>query len=125
MKITADHLAALAINARIAGDKAHHKPLSPVKQQALTDDIRETLAKIDAAAGGLRGLFLIAVDDTHTTLAVHASGASATRLAVAAVDKGLELAKEIAQEKTPEVLQALRDIPELKAAMLGELRDDD
>ena len=53
MKITADGLAALAINARIAGDKAHHKPLSPVKQQALTDDIRETLAKIDAAAGGL------------------------------------------------------------------------
>ena len=125
MKITDDRLAALAINARIAGDKAYHKPLSPVKQQAITDDIRETLSKIDAAADGLRGLFLIAVGETHTTFAVHASGACATRLAVSAVDKGLELAEEIAQEKTPELLQALRDTPELKAAMLRELRHDD
>ena len=125
MKITDDRLAALAINARIAADPAFHTTLSPEKQQALTDDIRETLAKVDAAAGGLRGLFLLAVGDTHTTFAVHASGACATRLAVSAVDKGLELAEEIAQEKTPELLQALRDTPELKAAMLGELRHDD
>ena len=125
MKITDDRLAALAINARIAADPAFHTTLSPEKQQALTDDIRETLAKVDAAAGGLRGLFLLAVGDTHTTFAVHASGACATRLAVSAVDKGLELAEEIAQEKTPELLQALRDTPELKAAMLRELRHDD
>lgn len=125
MKITDDRLAALAINARIAADPAFHTTLSPEKQQALTDDIRETLAKVDAAAGGLRGLFLLAVGDTHTTFAVHASGACATRLAVSAVDKGLELAEEIAQEKTPELLQALRDTPELMTAILGELRHDD
>ena len=125
MKITDDRLAALAINARIAADPAFHTTLSPEKQQALTDDIRETLAKVDATAGGLRGLFLLAVGDTHTTFAVHASGACATRLAVSAVDKGLELAEEIAQEKTPELLQALRDNTELMTAILGELRHDD
>lgn len=125
MKITDDHLAALAINARIAADPAFHTTLSPEKQQALTDDIRETLAKVDATAGGLRGLFLLAVGDTHTTFAVHASGACATRLAVSAVVKGLELAEEIAQEKTPELLQALRDNTELMTAILGELRHDD
>ena len=125
MKITDDRLAALTINARIAADPAFHTTLSPEKQQALTDDIRETLAKVDATAGGLRGLFLLAVGDTHTTFAVHASGACATRLAVSAVDKGLELAEEVAQEKTPELLQALRDTPELLTAILGELRHDD
>ena len=125
MKITDDRLAALAINARIAADPEFHTTLSPEKQQALTDDIRETLAKVDAAAGGLRGLFLLAVGDTHTTFAVHASGACATRLAVSAVDQGLELAEEIAQEKTPELLQALRDNTELMTAILGELRHDD
>ena len=45
MKITDDRLAALAINARIAGDKAYHTPLSPVKQQAITDDIHARLSK--------------------------------------------------------------------------------
>ena len=125
MKITDDRLAALAINARIAADPAFHTTLSPEKQQALTDDIRETLAKVDATAGGLRGLFLLAVGDTHTTFAVHASGACATRLAVSAVDKGLELAEEIAQEKTPELLQAIRGNTELMTAILGELRHDD
>ena len=125
MKITDDRLAALAINARIAGDDALHTPLTAEKQQALTDDIRETLAKVDAAAGGLRGLFLLAVGDTHTTFAVHASGACATRLAVSAVDKGLELAEEIAQEKTPALLQALRDNAELMAIIRKEMRHDD
>lgn len=125
MKITNDRLAALAINAHIAADPAFHTTLSPEKQQALTDDIRETLAKVDAAAGGLRGLFLLAVGDTHTTFAVHASGACSTRLAVSAVDKGLELAEELAQEKTPKLLQALRDTPELMTAILRELRHDD
>lgn len=125
MKITDHYLAALAINARIAGDRTFHTPLSAENQQAVTEDIRKTLAKIDAAAGGLRGLFLLAVGDTETTFAIHASGACATRLAVKAVNKGMELAEEIAQEKAPDLLQMICNNAELMAGIREELRHDD
>ena len=107
MEITDHRLAALAINVRIAGDRTFHTPLSAEQQQAVTEEIRKTLTKIDAAAGGLRGLLLLAVDDTETTFAIHAYDACATRLAVAAVDKGLELAEKIAQKHAPNLLQMI------------------